>query len=53
MLDVFRVFVERTLWFRGKLRADEVTGGIPAAALADDPRGVATRAAQAMVTTST
>jgi DTW domain-containing protein YfiP len=46
MIDVFRVFVERTLWFRGKLRADEVTGGIPAAALADDPRGVATRAAQ-------
>jgi DTW domain-containing protein YfiP len=44
MLDVFRVFVERTLWFRGKLRADEVTGGIPAAALANDPRGVATRA---------
>ena len=44
MLDVFRVFVDRTLWFRGKLRADEVTGGIPAAALANDPRGVATRA---------
>jgi DTW domain-containing protein YfiP len=45
MLEVFRVMVERTLWFRGKLRADEATGGIPAAALADDPRGAATRAA--------
>ena len=45
MLDVFRVMVERTLWFRGKLRDHEVTGGIPAAALADDPRGEATRMA--------
>lgn len=45
MLDVFRVMVERTLWFRGKLRDHEVTGGIPGAALADDPRGIATRAA--------
>jgi DTW domain-containing protein YfiP len=45
MLDVFRTMVERTLWFRGKLRAHEVTGGIPSAALAADPRGAATRAA--------
>jgi DTW domain-containing protein YfiP len=45
MLDVFRVMVERTLWFRGKLRDHEVTGGIPPAAVADDPRGAATRAA--------
>ena len=45
MLHVFRVMVERTLWFRGKLRDEEVTGGIPAAALVDDPRGEATRAA--------
>lgn len=43
MLDVFRVMVERTLWFRGKLRDHEVTGGIPTAALVDDPRGAATR----------
>lgn len=43
MLDVFRVMVERTLWFRGKLADHEVTGGIPEAALADDPRGIATR----------
>jgi DTW domain-containing protein YfiP len=45
MLDVFRVMVDRTLWFRGKLRTDEVTGGVPTAALANDPRGVATRTA--------
>jgi DTW domain-containing protein YfiP len=43
MLAVFRVMVERTLWFRGKLRDHEVTGGIPPAALADDPRGATTR----------
>lgn len=43
MLDVFRVMVDRTLWFRGKLRDHEVTGGVPAAALADDPRGAVTR----------
>ena len=43
MLAVFRVMVERTLWFRGKLRDHEVTGGIPPAARADDPRGAATR----------
>jgi DTW domain-containing protein len=45
MLDVFRIMVERTLWFRGKLDDHEVTGGLPAAALASDPRGAATRAA--------
>ena len=44
ILHVFRVMVERTLWFRGKLHDHEVTGGVPAAALADDPRGAATRA---------
>lgn len=47
MLDVFRTMVERTLWFRGKLRTDEVTGGIPHTALTDDPRGSATRLAVA------
>lgn len=34
MLAVFRVMVERLLWFRGKLAAHEVSGGIPAAARA-------------------
>lgn len=43
MLSVFRVMVERTLWFRGKLRTHDVTGGIPPAALANDPRGAVTR----------
>lgn len=36
---IFRVMVDRTLWMRGALRAEQVTGGIPARALADDPRG--------------
>jgi DTW domain-containing protein YfiP len=35
---VFRVMVERTLWLRGTLPADQVTGGIPERALANDPR---------------
>ncbi|MDB4956765.1 MAG: hypothetical protein JWO36_4334 [Myxococcales bacterium] len=39
MLAVFRIMVERTLWLRGALRDHEVTGGIPAAAIAHDPRG--------------
>jgi hypothetical protein len=40
---VFRVMVERTLWFRGKLHDHAVTGGVPRAALANDPRGSVTR----------
>lgn len=43
MLAVFRIMVERTLWFRGQLRTHDVTGGIPPAALANDPRGAVTR----------
>lgn len=39
MLAVFTVMVERTLWLRGALRDDQVTGGIPDAARAHDPRG--------------
>ena len=39
MLAVFRVMVDRTLWLRGTLRDGDVTGGVPAAALARDPRG--------------
>jgi len=35
---VFRVMVERTLWLRGTLPSDQVTGGIPERALANDPR---------------
>lgn len=45
MLAVFHVMVERTLWLRGVLTDNEVTGGIPAAAIAGNPRGTrATRA---------
>ena len=43
MLAVFRVMVERTLWFRGKLHDHEVTGGIPEAARVNDPRGAVTK----------
>lgn len=43
MLEVFRVMVERTLWYRGKLRDHEVAGGIPPAARENDPRGAVTR----------
>jgi len=39
MLAVFQIMVERTLWLRGTLGDGEVTGGIPEAALANDPRG--------------
>jgi DTW domain-containing protein YfiP len=35
---VFRAMVERTLWSRGKLAADEVFGGVPAGAVRHDPR---------------
>lgn len=38
MLEVFRVMVDRTLWTRGTLRDDEVFGGIPPAAVENDPR---------------
>lgn len=38
MLAVFRVMVDRTLWTRGTLRDDEVEGGIPPEAVANDPR---------------
>ena len=39
MERVFRVMVERTLWLRGTLPSERVTGGIPERALANDPRG--------------
>ena len=43
MLSVFRVMVDRTLWFRGKLRDADVAGGLPSAARERDPRGAVTR----------
>jgi DTW domain-containing protein YfiP len=39
MLEVFRVMVDRTLWLRGQLPSHQVTGGVPEAAVAADPRG--------------
>jgi DTW domain-containing protein YfiP len=36
---VFRTMVERTLWVRGAIPADAVTGGIPAGASRHVPRG--------------
>jgi DTW domain-containing protein YfiP len=35
---VFRAMVERTLWMRGDLATEEVTGGIPDGVLRHDPR---------------
>ena len=42
--ELFRIMVARTLWMRGLVRADEVPGTIPEAALLDDPRGGRSRA---------
>jgi tRNA-uridine aminocarboxypropyltransferase len=39
LLDLLHVMVDRTLWLRGTLPSGAVFGGIPAAALAHDPRG--------------
>ena len=38
MLALFRVMVERTLWLRGAIPDAQVSGGIPAAAVARNPR---------------
>lgn len=35
---VLRIMVERTLWSRGELKAEQVTGGIPDGVLRHDPR---------------
>jgi DTW domain-containing protein len=44
----FRAMVERTLWARGDLEAEDVTGGIPEGALRHDPEsGSAARIARA------
>ena len=43
LLAVFRVMVDRTLWLRGQLGDDEVTGGLPAAAREQNPRGAPAR----------
>ena len=38
MMAVFRVMVERTLWLRGAIPDAQVSGGIPVAAVARNPR---------------
>src|SRR4051812_13026355 len=38
MTALFRIMIDRTLWFRGALPDRDVTGGVPPAALACDPR---------------
>lgn len=43
----FRAMVERTLWARGHLETDEVTGGIPEGALRHDPESGVLAAARA------
>jgi DTW domain-containing protein YfiP len=39
MLAVFRIMIDRTLWLRGQLSDDQVTGGLPQAARDTNPRG--------------
>ena len=39
MLKLFNIMVERTCWLRGTLSDEQVSGGIPAAALLHNPRG--------------
>lgn len=44
MDDVFRTMVDRTLWSRGVIGADEIFGGVPHGAVRHDPRsGAASR----------
>jgi tRNA-uridine aminocarboxypropyltransferase len=47
--ELFRVMVERTLWLRGSVSADQVSGSIPERALVDDPRGRARRPRKAQL----
>ena len=43
MLDVFRIMVDRTLWLRGQLSDEQVTGGLPQAARDANPRSTPAR----------
>jgi len=36
---IFQIMVERTLWLRGTMPSEDVTGGIPERAILHDPRG--------------
>jgi DTW domain-containing protein YfiP len=52
---LFRAMVERTLWVRGSITADEVTGGIPEGVVKHEPRsgGASSSATTTNFTTST
>lgn len=39
LMRVFTTMVERTLWLRGAIEAEAVTGGLPTSAISADPRG--------------
>jgi DTW domain-containing protein len=43
LMALFHVMVARTLWLRGQLGDDEVTGGLPQAARENSPRSTAAR----------
>jgi hypothetical protein len=46
LLGIMRIMIERTLWLRGELRSEELTGGVPEAARLVDPRGGKTNLSQ-------
>jgi len=43
LLDIFKIMVDRTLWLRGQLGDAQVTGGLPEAARAANPRSTPAR----------
>jgi DTW domain-containing protein YfiP len=45
LLGLFRIMVDRTLWLRGQLSDEQVTGGLPKAARDANPRSTAARRA--------
>jgi DTW domain-containing protein YfiP len=38
MIDLFQIMVDRSLWLRGSLATNDVTGGLPDAAIERNPR---------------
>jgi DTW domain-containing protein YfiP len=39
LMRVYRIMTERTLWTNGRIKSEDVTGGIPAGARSHDPLG--------------
>jgi DTW domain-containing protein YfiP len=39
LMRVYRTMTDRTLWTNGRIRTEDVTGGIPAGAVSHDPLG--------------